>query len=91
MVLTYVSAGVSVLSGLVSVALLIMAVRSRRATGTRGLGWLAAAFTVFAVKSFVVAASLMFDLIGHESLELVDAIGDLATILFIVVPVLLHR
>ena len=79
---------VSVLSGLISLGLLTFAIRAYRRSQEGALAFVAGAFTVFAIKSFVVAYALRTGVVEHELLELIDAIGDLATIFFFLVPIL---
>lgn len=89
--ITHISAGFMFLSTLVSITLLAIALRAYREYRERSMLFLAAAFTVFTVKSVLVGTSLLFNLVAHESLELVDAMGDLATILLIVAPLFFMR
>lgn len=79
------------ISGTISIVLLAIAVKAYRQTKDAAMVFLAGAFTLFALKSFLVGYSLLTGLIGHQTLELVDAVGDLGTILLIVVPVFLRR
>ena len=83
------SSGFSLASGLISLGLVGFALNAFRRFGDPAMGFVTGAFTVFAVKSFLVAYSLFADLIAHELLELVDTVGDLATVLLLVAPFLL--
>lgn len=89
--ITEISAGFMVISGILSLFLLVLAINAYRRTRSPSMGFLAGAFTLFALKSFLVGYSIWTGLIEHELLELVDAVGDLGAILLIVVPILLPR
>jgi len=81
-----VSFGFLIVSGLLSLGLLGFAIRGFRRSHESGLAFVAGAFTIFAIKSFLVAYALRTGSIEHERLELVDAMGDLATVLIFVAP-----
>lgn len=89
--ITDVSAGLFLFSGLLSIVLLGLALRAYHRTGEATMGFVAGAFTVFAFKSFVVGYSLFAGLVEHTLLELIDGVGDLATVLLFVVPILVPR
>lgn len=76
------------LAGLLSLVLAILAVGAWRRTGNRRLGFVAAAFFVFVVKSAVTAYSLWTGLIGHEDLELAGALLDLVVVGLLIAPFL---
>lgn len=76
-----------VLSGVVSLVLVTLATLAYRRTRATALSFVAGAFTLFAAKSFFVAYSLQSDVVAHELLELMDAIGDLGTVLLLVAPI----
>lgn len=86
-----VSAGFSILSGLIGIGLLVFAVRAYRRTRESMFLFLCGAFSLFTVKAFLVAYSLVTELIGHEVLELVDAVGDLGTIALLLAPLFAGR
>lgn len=88
-----ISAGFSVLSGLIGTGLLIFASRAYVRTRETMFAFLTGAFIVFTFKAFLVAYALWTNAIGHETLELVDAIGDLGTVALLIAPVLFpgHR
>lgn len=75
-------------AGLISLVLAILAVGAWRRTGNRKLGLVAAAFSVFVVKAAVTAYSLWTGAIGHEDLELVGALLDVAVVVLLVAPFL---
>lgn len=83
---TVVSAGFMFLSSAISVLLLVLALRAHSLTRDASMRFLAAAFALFTAKSLLVGISLWVDLLDHEVLELVDAVGDLGTVLLIVLP-----
>jgi hypothetical protein len=85
------SAGFSLLSGLIALGLLVFAVNAYRRSRDNSFAFLAGAFTLFAIKSFVVAFALWTNAITHPALEFVDAAGDLGTIFLILAPVFLRR
>jgi hypothetical protein len=87
--ITEVSAGFSALSGLIGIGLLIFAVRAYLRTRERMFAFLVGAFLVFSFKAFLVSYSLLTNVIGHETLELVDAVGDLGTVALLLAPLLL--
>lgn len=82
------SAGFSALSGALGLTLLVFAVRAYRADRAPALAFVAGAFTVFTLKSLMVAYALWSGAIEHETLEFIDAVGDLGTILLLTLPVL---
>lgn len=83
-----VSIGFSVISGIVGLALFVVAARAYRQDRTPAFAFVAAAFTVFSMKSFLVAYAVWSENIEHEMLEFIDAVGDLGTILLIAMPLL---
>lgn len=89
--ITLVSTSFSVISGLVSLGLLALAIRGYQSTRDSAMGFLAGAFALFSAKSFLVAYSMYTALIPHHTLEFIDAVGDLGTILLITVPIFFVR
>jgi hypothetical protein len=89
--MTNLSVGFSVLSALISIGLLGLAVGALRGTRNPNLGFLVAAFAVFALKSLIVAYAIWTEAIAHETLELVDGAGDLITVLLIASPLVWPR
>lgn len=85
------SVGFSVISALVGLALVTLSLRAFGANRDPAMGFLTGAFTLFSLKSFFVAYSVGTGAVGHEVLELVDAVGDLGTVLLLVVPTFLTR
>lgn len=83
-----VSAGFSVLSGLIGLGLLVFASRAYLRTRETTFAFLMGAFTIFSFKAFLVGYALWTNAIGHETLELVDAIGDLGTMALLLAPLL---
>lgn len=88
-----VSAGFSVLSGLIGLGLLIFAVRAYLRSRETMFAFLIGAFMVFSFKAFFVGYALWTGSIGHETLELLDAVGDLGTVALLLAPMLFpgHR
>jgi hydrogenase-4 membrane subunit HyfE len=82
------SVGFSLLGGLIAFGLLLVAVAAFRRHREPAFAFLIGAFTVFFLKSFLVAYSLKTEAIGHEYLEFVDSVGDVATLLLITLPIL---
>ena len=82
------SVGFSVLSGFIAVGLLAFAVRAYNRTRDPNFVFVMGAFTVFGLKSFFVAWAVSSHSVGHEVLELFDAIGDLATVALLLGPLL---
>ena len=76
-------------SALVAVVLLVLALRGYHHTQDPNMTFLAGAFMLFSLKSALVGYSLYTNAIAHDSLELVDGAGDLATLLLLSVPLLL--
>lgn len=85
------SASFSVLSGIIGLTLLLLSLRAFRANRDPTMAFLTGAFTLFSLKSFFVAYSVGTGAVGHEVLELIDAVGDLGTILLMVAPTFLAR
>lgn len=83
-----ISIGFSVISGLVGLALFVVAARAYRQDRNPALAFVAGAFTVFALKSFFVSYAVASRSIEHEMLEFMDAVGDLATIMLLAMPLL---
>ncbi|MGQ0536172.1 MAG: DUF7471 family protein [Methanobacteriota archaeon] len=88
---TDIAVGFSALSGLISAGLLVLAFAGWRRTRDRRLAFVAAAFTIFAAKSFVVAYSTLSGFLEHSEVEFVDAVADLATVLLLVTPLFLPQ
>ena len=84
---TELAAAVSAISGILSLGLVVFAVRAYRRTRSSQMAFLVGAFMLFSAKAFLVAYSIMTGLIEHEVLELVDAIGDMGTMFLILVPI----
>jgi hypothetical protein len=76
------------LAGLLSLVLAALAVGAWHRTGNRKLGFVAAAFWVFVVKSALTAYSLWTDFIGHEDLELAGAMLDVVIVVLLIAPFL---
>lgn len=73
-------------SAALSVLLVAFAVRAYRRGRNPDMAFVASAFVLFMLKDALVAYSLQSGLIPHETLELVDAAGDLGTVLLLVLP-----
>jgi hypothetical protein len=89
--ITEVSAGFMFLSGVVSLLLLSLSIKGYRRSKNPAMAFVAGAFSIFAIKSFFVGYAILARAVEHESLELIDAIGDLATILMFVFPIFWPR
>lgn len=76
------------LAGLLSLVLAVLAIGAWRRTGNRRLGFVAAAFCVFVVKSAVTAYSIWTGFIRHEDLELAGALLDVVVVALLVAPFL---
>ncbi|MEA3136220.1 MAG: hypothetical protein QOJ26_492 [Thermoplasmata archaeon] len=76
------------LAGLLSLVLTLLAAGAWHRTGNRKLAFVTAAFWMSFVKSTLTAYSLWSDFIGHEHLELVGAMFDVAIVLLLVAPFL---
>ena len=85
---TEVSAAVSILSAILSLGLLAFALNGYRRTREGAMAFLAAAFTIFGLKSAFVGYAVLTGAVEHSMTELVDAIGDLMTVALILAPVL---
>jgi hypothetical protein len=76
------------LAGLISLGLAALAVGAWHRTGNRKLGFVAAAFWLFVVKSALTAYSLWTGFLGHEDLELAGALLDVIVVLLLIAPFL---
>ncbi len=72
----------------IAVALTIIAVRAQRRSGNPRLRLVATAFAMLAIKGLLVAAALQWGFIGHEHLELVSSLFDLAVVVLLALPLL---
>ncbi|HEV8360863.1 MAG TPA: hypothetical protein VGR28_10455 [Candidatus Thermoplasmatota archaeon] len=80
--------------GLIALALAALALRARRSSGNRQLGFVAAAFALFAVKSAFSSYDVLTEpphLVPHDELELVLSLFDLVIIVLLVVPLLVKK
>jgi hypothetical protein len=76
------------LAGLLSLVLASLAVGAWQRTGNRKLAFVAAAFWLFFLKSSLTAYSVWTGVIGHEDLELVGAVLDVAIVGLLIAPLL---
>lgn len=76
------------LTAAVSLGLMLLAAGAWHRTGNRKLGFVTAAFWLFFAKSALTAYSLATNAIGHEHLELVGSVLDLAIVFLLVAPFL---
>lgn len=82
-------AGIVVLVvGIITAVLAVLAVLAQRRTGNKRLTFVASAFGLFAIKSFLTAWALQTRAIAHEHLELVASGFDLAIVILLVLPFL---
>lgn len=72
----------------IALVLAIIAYRARLRTDNQSLWFLVGAFGLMAIKGVLVAVALPTHLIGHENLELVSALFDLAVVGLIAWPLL---
>lgn len=89
--LTEVASGFLLLSGVVSLALAVVSFVAYRRSRHSALAFVIAAFLVFTAKSFLVGYSIYSGFIEHETLEFLDAVGDMATVLLFALPLLAPR
>ena len=73
-------------TAVVSLVLSFLAAGAWNRTGNTKLAWVTAAFWIFFVKSVITAYSLHTDLIGHEDLEEVNGVLDLAVVATLMAP-----
>ncbi len=73
-------------SGALSLLLVGFAARAYHRNRDANMAFVASAFTLFTMKDALVAYSLQTGVIPHQTLESVDAAGDLATVLLLVLP-----
>lgn len=85
------SVGFSSVSGVLSLALFLIAVRTYRQERNPALAFVAGAFLIFALKSFLVAYAVAYHSIEHPALEFIDGVGDMTTIAFLTLPILWPR
>lgn len=82
---TYSSAVVGIVA-LVSLTLSILTFEAYRRMQNRKILFVAGAFMVHFVKSAFVAVAIYGRLVGHEALEIVEAVFDLAMVLLLFIP-----
>ena len=82
-----VSTSVSLTSALISLFLLGLALSAYRRTRDAAFAFLTGAFTIFSLKSIFVAYAVWSGDVEHDVVELMDAVGDLATVLLLVTPI----
>lgn len=73
---------------LIALALAVTAFRASARSGNVRLRFVGAAFSTLAFKGLLVAYSLQTGFIGHEHLELVSSLFDLAVVGLLVYPLL---
>lgn len=71
---------------LVSAVLMVLTWIAANRTGQRRVRFVAAAFGVHAAKSTIVAAMLVTRALGHEAIELIEAVFDLAMVTLMFIP-----
>ena len=74
----------------ICLVLTVLAAAAWRRSGNRRLLLVAAAFLVFAIKSFVTAYSLATGFLHHEDLEGIGSLFDLVIVLLLVAPFLVR-
>lgn len=70
----------------VSAVLMVLTWLAARRTGHRKVRFVAAAFGVHAAKSAIVAGMLVTRAVGHEAIELMEALFDLAMVTLMFIP-----
>ena len=73
---------------IIAAALTWVALRAQRRTSSRSLGFVAAAFGLFALKGLVVSVALWNDMLAHQHLEVVSALFDLGIVVLLFWPIL---
>lgn len=86
--LHYVVIWALVVSSVASMVLIVFALRAYRRSADGAMAFVAAGFAIYCLKGALVAYSLHVELIPHEVLELLTAVADTATVLFLVMPIL---
>ena len=74
-----------------SLVLAILTYMAAVRMGQKKVKFVAAAFGVHFVKSTIVAYGLLTGRLGHEVLEVVEAVFDVAMVLLLAIPFLLAR
>lgn len=83
-----VSGTIVLVVGIISLGLATMGALAARNSSDNRLWFVTAAFAVFGFKGVLTATALWTENIGHESLEMIGAIMDLAAVSLLVVPFL---
>lgn len=81
----------SAVVGLIALAMLVLALRARRRSGNRKLGFVAAAFFVFLAKSLFSAYNVQTHVVPHDGIELWLSVFDLVIIGLLFLPFLLRE
>lgn len=84
--LTTFSSTLVLIVALVSFALMVVTWMAANRTGHQKVRFVAAAFGVHFVKSTIVSYGLFTGSIGHEVLEVVEAVFDFAMIMLLAIP-----
>ena len=85
------SAATSLVVALLAALLAALALGALRKRGNRALGWVAAAFGVFAVKNVFSAVNVSTHLVEHDVIELVLSLFDLAILALLFTPFVLRK
>ena len=86
MALTQFSALIVAVVALASLVLTIIIFLGYLRTRNRKILFVAGALATHFVKSSIVAVALQFSLMGHESIEVVEALFDLAMVTLLFIP-----
>lgn len=78
-------------SASISLALLVLGARAYYRTRDPAMGFVTGAFALFFSKNVLVVYSLASGIIGHETLEVIDAAGDLGTVFLLLAPIFWPR
>lgn len=78
-------------SGIVSTVLLGFSLRAFARTRSRTMAFIATAFTIFAVKNYVLGYALFTGAMSAPDIALLDAAADMTTVLLLVLPIFIPR
>ena len=91
MALAAFSIGIVSIVAVISGALALVTLLGWRRMGNRKIGFISAAFATHFAKSALVAVFLATSLVGHEVVEAVEALFDLAMMVFLFIPFVLRN
>lgn len=85
------SAATSILAALLAALFAGLALSARRKRANRALGWVAAAFVLFALKNAFSAVNVTTHLVPHDEIELVLSLTDMAIMALLFTPFVLRK